>query len=117
MNREVEDKLAPQRTRVRQDHDEQPERALAARHRDLADVCPVDLRLLADEGLCAQEDLTAGPWADFGDELAERAHGAGVATVLDHVVEASRAQARVALESLSDERPVRVDEPGPRRRV
>ena len=53
----VEDELGPHRARVREDHDERPERPLAAGHRERADVRPVDLRLLAGQRLDAQEDL------------------------------------------------------------
>jgi hypothetical protein len=48
---EVDDELAPHRPRVAQDEDEDPQRALAAGHGDVADVGPVDLRLLARQRL------------------------------------------------------------------
>jgi hypothetical protein len=57
MHRQVEDEFAPQRARVREHDDEEPEGALAARDLDLADVRPIDLGLLTNEGLGAQVGL------------------------------------------------------------
>ena len=115
VHREVEDELAPQRPRVRQHDDEEPERALAAGHGDLADVGPVDLGLLAGQRLGAQVDLAARLGADVAHVLAQRADRAGVAALGDHVVQPRRAQPRVAGQRLGDEVTVRVDEPQPRR--
>ena len=46
VHRQVEDEFAPHRARVRQHQDEEPQRARPARAFDLADVGPIDLRLL-----------------------------------------------------------------------
>ena len=64
------------RSRVGQDHDEDPELPRGALDAQLADVAPVDLGLLADERLDAQEDLVAGRQAHELDVPSQRAHAA-----------------------------------------
>ena len=110
VHRQVEHELAPHRARVRQHEHEQPQRALAARHRDLADVRPVDLRLLARQRLGAQVHLALRPGAHLGDVFAERPHRAAIATLGQHVVEPRRAQSWIARQRLGDEVAIRPDE-------
>jgi hypothetical protein len=92
---------------VCEDEDEEPESAHTAGNGELADVGPVDLRLLADERLGAQEDLPPRTRADLCHVLAQRAHGATEAALAQPVVEARRAQGRIARERLGDEVVVR----------
>ncbi|MBE7453350.1 MAG: hypothetical protein HS111_32130 [Kofleriaceae bacterium] len=96
---------------MREHHHEQPELALAAGERQLADERPVHLRLLAGQGLGRQVDLAARPWAHQGDVLAQRSHRAGEAALAHHVVEPRRQQLRVAAQGVVDELAVRVDHP------
>ncbi len=85
---EVDHELGPHRTRVGQDHDEDPELPRGALDAQLADVTPVDLGLLGDERLDAQEDLGLGLRAHELDVPSQRAHAALVAAPHQHVVQA-----------------------------
>lgn len=86
------------------EHDhEYPQGALAADDRDLADMRPVDLRLLARQRFGAHERFGARPGADGGHIPTQRPQTSGVAALADHVVEARRDQARVALQRFVDE--------------
>ena len=114
---EVEDELAPQGPRVREHDHEEPQRPLSPGHGDLADVRPVNLRLLTRERLGAEVHLPARLGADLGHVLAQGADRAGVAALGDHVVQPRGAQLRVARKRLGDEATVRVDEPRPRLRL
>lgn len=81
-------------------------------HLDLAEVGPVDLRLLADEGRAPQEGLRrlARPMArDHGPKMVLRAF---VAALPHHREEAGGLDARVFLERLQDERQVGIDHRG-----
>ena len=100
---EVEHELGPHRARVGQHHDEDPELARGVLDAQLADVAPVDLGLLADERLDAQEDLALGRRAHELDVPSQRAHAAVVAALHEHVVQAGGAQPRVLRQRLGDE--------------
>ena len=111
MDGEVDDELGPHRARVREHDHEQPDRALAAGDGDLADVGPVDLRLLAGERLGDEVRLALGPWPNQRDVLAQGAHRAAIAALADHVVEPRREELGIAAQRVVDERAVRVDDP------
>src|SRR2546422_863679 len=75
---QVEDQLGPHRARPGEHQNECPERPLSALHLHTAHVCPVDLRLLADERLGAQERLARRLRAHSRHVLAQRALAARV---------------------------------------
>ena len=106
---EVDDELGPHRARVREDHDEGPERPVSAGHGQRADVRPVDLRLLAGQRLDAQEHLVSRRRPRFADIAAQRANTALVAALDEHVVDARRDQPRIARQRLVDEGNVRLE--------
>ena len=82
--------------RPSQHHDEEPERAGAtSRNRDLPDVSPVDLRLLADEWVEAQKGFAVWRWAHHRDEATQGALAAEIAAISEHVEKSRRAQAWV----------------------
>jgi len=113
VDRQVDHELGPDRPRVREHHDKQPERARAPGHRELADVGPVDLRLLADQRLGVQVDLAAWWRSDTGDVAAHRGHRPGVSAVADHVVDPRRAKSRILGQLLDDEVVKRLDDARP----
>src|SRR5580658_1909818 len=86
VHRQVDDKLPPQGARVAEHHHEQPQGALGAIDGDLAHVGPVNLGLLAQQGLGAQIDLAARARTDGGDIVPQRADRARKAARLQHVV-------------------------------
>ena len=110
---QVDHELGPDRPRVREHHDEEPERAHAAGHRELADVGPVDLCLLADQRLGVQVDFAARRRSDVGDVAAHGRHRPDVAAVSDHVVDPRRAKSRVLGQLLDDEVMKRLDDARP----
>ena len=115
-DRQIEDKLGPHRARVREHHDEDPERARAAGDGERAHVGPVDLRLLADEPLGPEVHLTARDGPHLGHVTAQDRDPSLVPTRADHVEEAGRTKARMALQRLVDEGLIRADEARPRRK-
>lgn len=100
---EVEHELGPQRARVREHHDEHPERATHTLHVDGADVGPIDLGLLADKRLDAQEDLVLRQWAHASQVAAQRTEAAGVPALAKHVEDPRADEPRVLSERLVDE--------------
>jgi hypothetical protein len=77
-------------------------------------VSPVDLGLLADETLGPQVHLAARDRPHLGHVTAQDRDAALVAAQADHVEQARRTKARMGLERLVDERPIGVDQAGPR---
>ena len=100
---QVPDALGEEHPRPTQHHHEEPQITAPAGHVALPDEGPIDLSLLADEILQAQEGAAARDRAHPRDVATQGAHRALVATVFQHVVEARRAQPRVALQRLGDE--------------
>jgi hypothetical protein len=107
---QVDDKFGPHRPRVREHHDEEPECTRAAGDWQLADVGPVDLRLLPDQRLGAQVHLAARRRSHLGDEAAYRGHPTDEAALADHVVDPSRPQAWVLSQLLDDEVMIGLDD-------
>jgi len=64
-------------------------------------VRPVDLRLLADEGIEAQESFALRNGTDGLDESTQRPRAALIATVAQHVAKPGRTKARVPTQCLS----------------
>ncbi len=100
--------------REAQHHDEAHERAGRGADRDLAEVGPIDLGLLAGQGAETQEGLCRGTRAVARDDRAEVIGTALVAARLDHPVESTRAEARILRERLDDERGVGIRHRGAR---
>ncbi len=76
---------------------------------ELAEVRPVDLRLLARHRPQPLESPRRFSRAKAADEAPEMIGPAGVAALFDHDEQPARAEARVLLELLDDEGDVRVD--------
>jgi hypothetical protein len=110
VNREVDDELAPDRARVREDEHEEPQSTLAAWNGRLANVGPVDLRLLANKRLGAEIDLAARSRSHARNVLAKGAHGALEAPRTQHVVQSRSAQRGIAREDLVDEVAIWLDD-------
>ena len=98
--------------RVAEDHDEAGDGAGAASDADLAEGAPVDLCLLGDQ----RDDAAVGSATGLGPQAAHEAadldHGAGVAALAHHLVDAGGAQAGVGSQGVADERQVRVEGAG-----
>ena len=107
---QIDDELAPHRARVREHDHEQPQRAHASGHGDLASVGPVDLGHLAGQRLGHEVCFARRPRPDQRDMLTHRADRAGKAARADHVVQPRGAQLRVPSKLLVDERTIRVDD-------
>src|ERR1039458_2054013 len=103
MDAEVKAEFTPHGAGPRQDHDKQPQGATATRHRDGTDMRPVDLSLLADERVEAQEGFAVWRWAHHRNEATQGALTPTKAAVADHVQNSRRAQARVSEKGLLDE--------------
>ena len=100
---EIEDELTPHPSRPGQDDHEEPQIPPATVDVDAADVSPVDLGLLSDEGTQAEKRLTPRGWSHRRDVLTQRAQTAGVPARPCHVVHAGRAEQRELLEHLVNE--------------
>jgi len=109
LDREIEHELAPHRARVAEHDHERPELALAAGHGHAADVGPIDLRLLAGQGLDAQIRLGLGLGPDRADVGPDGTRRAGKATVAQHVVDPRRAELGILAQRLLDELGVRLE--------
>jgi hypothetical protein len=96
----VEEELHPEGATVREGEEESGKTAAGTTERDFAEVSPIGLSLLAGEGVEAEESLAARR-TDLGHDPAQLHDAAGVAALANHLVEASGAQARMALESFA----------------
>src|SRR5712691_2700910 len=113
---QVEDQLGPRRARPGEHQHECPERPLSALDLHSAHVCPVDLSLLADERLGAQERLARRLRAHSRHVLAQRALAARVTALAHHVEESRSAEPGITRERLSDELRIRRTQPRRQRR-
>ena len=100
---------------VAQHQDERHQGALGASDGELAEVCPVDLGLLAGQGAKAQIRCTGPARAQLRDAVAEVVGAAAVAAHLDHVEQPRGGQGGEALQRLGDESHVGVELRGPTR--
>ncbi len=89
--------------RVGHHHHEGEQLALRPAHRDLAEVRPVDLRLLPGQHRATQVRLRLRARAQPADDGAEAALGAGVPARPHHPPQPTRAQARILRQRLLDE--------------
>ncbi len=108
LERLVEREPRVDRTRPRKHHHEAGQAPLRRADLDLAEVSPVDLRLLAGQRLEPQERFGALR-PNAADVAAQLHHRARIATRADHLEDARRAQSRVVVEDLADEPLVRVE--------
>ncbi len=108
LERLVEREPRVDRTRPRQHHHEARQRALRRVDLDLAEVSPIDLRLLAGQGREPQERL--GPCRAHAAHVAPELHDrARVAAGADHLEQPRRAEPRIVVEDLADESLVRIE--------
>ena len=90
---------------VAQHQDERHQGAFGASDGELAEVRPVDLRLLARKGAKAQIRFTGPAWAQLRDAVTEVVGATGIAARCDHVEQPRGAQGGEAFQRLGDERP------------
>lgn len=113
MHGEIDDEFTPKGARPSEHHHEEPQRPATTRYLDVSDVRPVDLGLLTDEGVGAQEDLVPRPWPDASDVGTERANAPRVAALLDHVPKPRGPQSWIVGQCLVDEIYIGIDQPRP----
>ena len=95
-------------TRVAEHQHERHQRALCTADGELAEVGPVDLRLLTGQGAKAKIRLTRATRTELRDAVAEVVGSAGVASRLDHVEQPCGGQRGEALKRFGDELHIRV---------
>ena len=100
---------------VAQHQHERHQGALGAADGELAEVCPVDLGLLAREGSKPQIRFTGPARAQLRDAVAEVVGAAGIAPRCDHVEQPGGGQGGESLQRLGDESHVGVELGGPAR--
>ena len=105
----VEEEAQEDAARVAQHHDEGHQGAAGAADLQMAEVGPVDLRLLAGQRAQAQVGLGGRARAHVGHEVAQVRGAADVAALGQHAQQPRRGQRGEPSERLQDERPVRVD--------
>jgi hypothetical protein len=112
----VEEELHPEGATVREGEEESGEAAAGATQGDLAEVGPIGLSLLTGETVEAEESL-AVEGTELGHDAAQLHDAAGVATLTNHLVKTSGAQAGMTLESLAQEVAVGIGETVAQRRL
>src|ERR1700680_1292388 len=97
--------------REAQYHDEGLQGTLTARHFVLAEVRPIDLRLLAWERTQLKKGFTAPAWpqTQLGNPVTEVVGSPGVAALAGHVIELARRQLRVSRQQLAQPRQIAVE--------
>jgi hypothetical protein len=94
---------------VAEHHHEAHQRSPCSADLQMAEVGPVDLRLLARQRAQAQVGLSGRAWAHAGDEQAEVRAGADIASLGHHRVQPCGGERGELLERGQDEGPVRID--------
>ena len=110
----IEEELQKQGSRIRQRHYEAGQGTLGAAHRHVAEVRPIDLRLLARKHLELQEGLAA-LWTQAGNHSAQLHDAAAVAAIANHRVEARGTQAWMLFQSVANKLGVGIDDGCPQR--
>ena len=87
-----------------QHHHESPQHALGASDLHLSEVRPVDLRLLTGQRFQALKCLCWLAWPVPTDHASKVIRTARIAARFDHLEQPTRAEARIFLELLDDER-------------
>jgi hypothetical protein len=105
----IEEELQVQSSRIRLRHHEAGQSSLGAAHHHLSEVSPIDLRLLAGERLELQERLAALR-TQAGNGAPQLHDAAAIAAVANHLVDARGAQARMLIESVTNELHVGIDD-------
>src|SRR5712692_8617554 len=85
------------------------------RDREMAEVSPVDLRLLAGERAQPQIGLGLAARSQTRDEMAEVVGAATIAALMRHDVEPAGGERRESLQDLSDEGQIGIDPRGTHR--
>lgn len=113
LHRLIEEELQIQSAGVGQRHDEAGQGALGAAHHHMAEVRPIDLRLLAGKHLQAQIGFAdRRPHARYGP--AQLHEAAGVTAVAHHLIEAGGTETRVLIQRLVEKRGIRIERAGAR---
>ena len=105
----VEEEAQEDAPRVAQHHDEGHQRAARPADVQVAEVGPVDLRLLAGQRAQAQVRLGGRPRAQAGDDVAKVLAAAAVAALADHGVQPCGGERRELGQRREDEGAVRID--------
>jgi hypothetical protein len=105
----VEEEFQIQRSGIRQRHHEAGQGSFCAAHHHVPKVGPVDLRLLAGKHLELQKRF-AKLRTQAGNGTPQLHHAAAVAAVANHLVDARGAQARMLVESVTNELDVGIDD-------
>ena len=105
----VQAKAQEDAPRVAQHHHESHQRALGAADLQVAEVRPVDLRLLAGQRAQAQERFGRAARAHRGHQVAHVAGAAVVAALADHGMQPAGRQRGVLAQRLDHEGAVRID--------
>ena len=96
----IEEEAQEDPARIAQHHDERHQRAAGAADAEMAEMPPVDLRLLAGQAAQAQIGLGRRPRPMAGDEVAEVIGPAAVAALAHHGEQAAGGQRRELLQRL-----------------
>jgi hypothetical protein len=104
----IDEEFQIQRSGIRQRHHEAGQGSCGAAHHHVPKVSPIDLRLLAEKRLELQERFAALR-TQAGNGTPQLHHAAAVAAVANHLVDARGAQARMLIESVSNELDVGID--------
>ena len=99
--------------RPRQHGDEPHQGPVGATYLQVTEVTPVDLHLFTGQGAQTQIRFRLRARPVMGDQVAKVIRASGVASILDHVVQAAGAQARELRQGLQDKRQVGIDCTGP----
>jgi hypothetical protein len=106
----IEEEAQEEPTREAQHHHEGHQGAFGLAKAERAEMPPVNLRLLARQGLQAQVSLRLWAGPVVGDEVAEVILSTAVTTLAHHGVEPAGGQCRVLLQGLEDERHIGVNQ-------
>ena len=110
----VEEEAQKDLARVAQHHDERHQRTAGAADLQVAEMRPIDLRLLAGQAAQPQIGLRRAARPMLGDEMAEVIGAAAIAALARHREQAAGGQRRELLQRLADQRQVGVDLRRPR---
>jgi hypothetical protein len=105
----IERETRERRARPCEHHHEAREGSLAPTDADLAERAPVDLGLLGRQHSESKKRLVTRDGPDLSDVAPNGVHAARVAAIPKHLEQARRSQARILLEGLLDECPVRLE--------
>ena len=111
----VQEEAQEDLARMAQHHDERHQRAACPADREMAEMSPVHLRLLAGQAAQPQIRLGLGRGRWQRDQVAEVIGAAAIAALAHHPIQPTGGQRREGLQRLADERQIGVDLRRPRR--